>query len=101
MLIARLTDCAMNAAHSDASYTMMTHNYHYALNESEINMKTRDEYYDSPELATQAVDVPDYSNSQHYRRLVANAQTGKLLDPRSKGPNRSDAPEIIMWKDTP
>lgn len=59
------------------------------------------EYYDSPELATQAVDVPDYSNSQHYRRLVANAQTGKLLDPRSKGPNRSDAPEIIMWKDTP
>ncbi len=57
------------------------------------------EYYDSPDLVTESVEVPNYSNSQHYRRLVVNAQTGRMLDPRSKGPNRSDPPKIITWED--
>lgn len=57
------------------------------------------EYYDSPDSATEPVIAPNYSNSQHYRRLVVNAQTGRLLDPRSKGPDRSDAPKIIPWQD--
>lgn len=57
------------------------------------------EYYDSPDLVTESVEVPNYSNSQHYRRLVVNAQTGRMLDPRSKGPNRSDPPKIIAWED--
>lgn len=57
------------------------------------------EYYDSPDLVTESVEVPNYSNSQHYRRLVVNAQTGRMLDPRSKGPNRSDSPKIITWED--
>lgn len=57
------------------------------------------EYYDSPDMETEPVNVPNYSNSQHYRRLVVNAQTGRLLDPRSKGPDRSDAPEVITWED--
>lgn len=55
------------------------------------------EYYDSPNSITESVTVPNYSNSQHYRRLVVNAQTGKILDPRSKAPDRSDAPHIITW----
>lgn len=57
------------------------------------------EYYDSPDMETEPVNVPNYSNSQHYCRLVVNAQTGRLLDPRSKGPDRSDAPEVITWED--
>lgn len=57
------------------------------------------EYYDSPEMPTEPVYVPNYSNSPHYRRLVVNAQSGRLLDPRSKGPGRSDAPEAVRWED--
>ena len=57
------------------------------------------EYYDSPDMATEPVNVPNYTNSLHYRRLVVNAQTGRLLDPASKGPDRSDAPQIILWED--
>lgn len=59
------------------------------------------EYYDSPDMETEPESAPNYANSQHYRRLVVNAQTGRLLDPGSKGPDRSDAPEIIAWPERP
>lgn len=57
------------------------------------------EYYDSPDAGTEEILTPDYSNSQHYRRLVVSAQTGKILDPRSKNADRSDAPRIVTWED--
>jgi len=55
------------------------------------------EYYKTVKAETEVIDEPDYTIVQNFRKLVINAQTGKLLDPENKSLDRSDYPEIITW----
>lgn len=56
------------------------------------------EYYPSSNSETLYFDdQPDYSIHQQFRKLVINAQTGQLIDPTDRGPDRSNVPEIIAW----
>lgn len=55
------------------------------------------EYYPSAKVETEVTDEPDYTIVQNFRKLTINAQTGKLIDPEDKSPDRSDYPEIITW----
>lgn len=55
------------------------------------------EYYSTAKAETEVIDEPDYTIVQNFRKLVINAQTGKLLDPEDKSLDRSDCPEIITW----
>ena len=56
-------------------------------------------YYDSAKEETETYndDQPDYTVHQHFRKLIVNAQTGKLLDPARTDRDRSDCPEIVTW----
>ena len=57
------------------------------------------EYYKTAKDETEVIDEPDYTIVQNFRKLTINAQTGKLIDPENKSPDRSDYPEIITWDD--
>ena len=56
------------------------------------------DYYKSEKDETEPYIESDYTAQQHFRKLVINAQTGKLLDPENKSRDRSDSPEIITWE---
>ena len=55
------------------------------------------EYYPKAKIDTEVTDEPDYTNHRYFRYMIINAQTGKLIDPESKSPERSNCPEIITW----
>ena len=55
------------------------------------------EYYSTAKAETEVIDEPDYTIVQNFRKLVVNAQTGRLLDPEDKSLGRSDYPKIITW----
>lgn len=62
------------------------------------------EYAESPaeELADHQEDLPAWERpalwkGEHFRRLIANAQTGKIENPIDLNKNSWDCPEVILW----
>ena len=50
------------------------------------------------DLYVDTLNNDNYTQNARYRKLVINAQTGRLLNPENKRSDRSDAPKIITWE---